>query len=293
MASLGEGTPAAPEIMTPEQLSGQLEALAGGVICYRAYRADDATQTWNRYAGKLEKLANGTFTVQVGPDYNYMPGVFQQSARATVPIPHPDYQYTRIVRASVWVTEFAIQQEQTIQKLKAELAAAQVSSTTQGMSALATLQNEILQEQGATQMLMAHPTIETDTFAFSPNLWRFDESGAMRLVSFLRNKFTPALQHQGQKHYAADAIATLQHLALLAAQAPQVTSTEHFQGAVKVQLKRLLISEMVVKGHTTAYISSFASVVDSSQMPTWVQTAQSTAATLVKSQMYTKKGPGN
>jgi len=293
MTSLGEtaGNERAPENMTSDQLQEQCERLAGDVICYRAYQNTDATRTWTRFAGKLVK-DNGRFFIEVGPEYNYLPQVQQQTETRRYDMPSRGWTYTRIVRASVWATEFAEKQQAQIAQLQQQLQQIQVKS--QQSDPLNALLTEIDAEGlGARPGLGGRATtIETDAYVFNPAGWSHDEHGAMRVVGYLRAKFSSELGHNGQKHYVMDALGTIQELAMLVPLVGGLSSNAHFVQAVKIQLKRLLIAQMVVRGHNTMYISTFAQAVDTAQMPAWVVQAQSTAASIVKATQFTmKKGP--
>jgi len=291
--SLGEGS-VAPEYMTNEQLLAQCESLVGGVVCYRAYETRDPNRIWTRYAGKLSR-EGGVFLVEVGPEYNYIPQVAQQQERRKYPIPAEGFTYTRIVRATVWATEFAQAQADQIAQLQHQLAVANQTAQQNVQDPMRNLLKEI--EMGDGNRLGAlggrGMVIETDAYAFNPIGWGHDEHGGMRMMAYLRNKFSAELSHNGQKHYVADALATLQALAMLIPVVPGIQGNEHFVQAAKIQLKRLLIAQMVVRGHNTQYISTFAQAVDTSQMPGWVLQAQSTAATIVKNTQYTMKRQGN
>lgn len=284
MASLGEGTEA-PQQMTDFQLIQQCESLVGGVICYRAYEVTDATRTWTRYAAKLTKEGD-KFFVELGPEYNYLPQVVQMTARAKYEIPSRGWVYTRIVRASVWVTEFARGQATQIQQLQQQLAAANQNAN--GQDSLGALLNEI-NEDGVRLGTggVRQSAIETDAYTFNPSSLQHDENGAIRIVQYLRAKFSTELAHAGQKHYVTDALNTIQELAMLVPVVNGISGNSHFVQTIKIQLKRLLIAQMIVRGHNTQYISTFSQAVDIAQMPGWVVQAQTTAAAIVKSTQYT------
>ena len=264
MTSLGEaaGNAPAPEYMTGEQLADQCERLVGGVVCYRAYESSDTTRSWTRFAGKLTK-ENGRFVIEVGPEYNYLPQVQQQTESRKFDMPSRGWTYTRIVRASVWATEFAQQQQQQIQQLQAQLQAKNAPQS----DPLNALLTEIDAEGVRPGVGGRATTIETDAYTFNPATWSHDEHGAMRVVGYLRAKFSAELGHSGQKHYVMDALGTIQELAMLVPLVAGLSSNAHFVQAVKIQLKRLLISQMVVRGHNTQYISTFAQAIDTAQMP--------------------------
>lgn len=105
MAELGFQS--TPEVMTPEQLLAQCTALVGGLIVYRAYQTNDRNKSWKRYAGLLQSK-DGVFTVLRSSEYNYLPLCEPvQGEPQVISIPAVDWTYTRIVRSSVFLTEYA------------------------------------------------------------------------------------------------------------------------------------------------------------------------------------------
>ena len=80
---------------------------------------------------------------------------------------------------------------------------------------------------------------------------------------------------------------TIRELAMLSATVPSVCGSPHYQEAARVQLKRLLISQKSTDGHNTAYITQFANAIDNSTMPSWVISAEKTAASIVKATTVT------
>jgi len=70
----------APEVMTDEQMYDQAVALKDALIFYRAYLRTDASKSWARYAGVLRQ-SGSTWEVEVGPEFNCIPLVVQQTTQ--------------------------------------------------------------------------------------------------------------------------------------------------------------------------------------------------------------------
>lgn len=105
MAELG--FQAAPEVMNDDDLNQQARNLVNALVVYRAYKATDATKNWKRYAGILYCDA-GSYSIKRATEYNYIPLTEpHHGAPQLVPFPEPGMVYTRLVRSSVFLTEYA------------------------------------------------------------------------------------------------------------------------------------------------------------------------------------------
>ena len=105
-ASAGQGLPA-PTTMSEEGMQDQARALVGKLVVYTCRQRSDDSSPFRTYAGTL---ATGTdrFIVKLSAAYNYLAGVEQhKGVDVAVPMPHPDWLYTRLVDASVHQTEKA------------------------------------------------------------------------------------------------------------------------------------------------------------------------------------------